>query len=405
MAECYNFVAVQSAGKIILPWIVCRLQLCFRMVCTVNVQISLNSYIISSLERTAYMVTLKEIAQECNVSATTVSNILNGKAKASEETKRLVLQKVKETGYRPNYIAQGLRTQKTRMIGIVAEDIAQFTTPAIIEGIMAHTEEKGYRTTVYNLRMYARWQDTWYEKDKQFHSIVDPVIQELLSVKVDGVIYVAGHARIIKCFPEDFAIPAVMAYAYSDSPEIPSIVVNEEASSLQLVKYLTSMGHERIGVICGRADNIHTQKRLLGYQKALYEGNILFNPELVRYGDWERNSGYREAAYLVKAGVTAIYTMADRMAGGVYDYLEEHGLKAGEDISVASFDNQDIAEYFRPALTTMDLPLEKIGQQASELLFEKLDSEKSEGKEEGRKLEIEVPCELVIRNSVKRLDR
>lgn len=349
------------------------------------------------------MVTLKEIARECNVSATTVSNILNGKARASEETKRLVLQKVKEKGYRPNYIAQGLRTQKTRMIGIVAEDIAQFTTPAIIEGIMARSEEKGYRTTVYNLRMYSRWQDTWYDKEQQFHSIVDPVIQELLSIKVDGVIYVAGHARIVECFPDDFAIPAVMTYAYSDSVRVPSIVIRDEESSYEMVKYLASMGHERIGVLGGRVNNIHTQKRLLGYQNALYDSHILFNPRLVRYGNWERDSGYREAEYLVKEGATAIYCMADRMAGGVYDYLEEHGLKAGEDISVAGFDNQDIAEYFRPSLTTMDLPLGKIGQRAAEILFDEMDAGKPEAKENGEKMEIEVPCELVVRNSVKRL--
>ena len=348
------------------------------------------------------MVTLKEIARECNVSATTVSNILNGKAKASEETKRMVLEKVKETGYRPNYIAQGLRTQKTRMIGILAEDIAQFSTPAIIEGIMACSEEKGYRTMVYNLRMYARWQDTWYDKDQQFHSIVDPALQELLSIQVDGVIYVAGHARIVKCFPENFPIPAVMAYAYSDSMQVPSVVVSEEKSSYDIVKYLVSMGHERIGVVGGRADNIHTQKRLLGYQNALYESRILFNPGLVRYGDWQRPSGYSQAGPLVEAGATAIYCMADRMAGGVYDYLEEHGLRAGEDISVAGFDNQDIAEFFRPSLTTMALPLGQIGRRSAEILFDRMDADKT-GAKGGEQACFEIPCEIVVRNSVKKL--
>lgn len=94
------------------------------------------------------MVTLKEIAQECNVSATTVSNILNGKPKVSEETRLKVLDVVKRRGYQPNYIAQGLRNQKTRTIGIIAEDIAQFSTPGMIESIMAFCEEKGYRTIV-----------------------------------------------------------------------------------------------------------------------------------------------------------------------------------------------------------------------------------------------------------------
>lgn len=75
------------------------------------------------------MVTIKDIAEKCNVSATTVSNILNGKAKAGKETRELVMQTVKEMGYQPNYIAQGLRNSRTRTIGIIAEDISQFTTP------------------------------------------------------------------------------------------------------------------------------------------------------------------------------------------------------------------------------------------------------------------------------------
>ena len=103
--------------------------------------------------RRTRMVTLKEIARECNVSPTTVSNILNGKPKVSEETKERVLETVNRLGYRPNYIAQGLRNQKTKMIGIIAEDIAQFTTPEIVEGIMSYCEEKGYRSIVKNLRL------------------------------------------------------------------------------------------------------------------------------------------------------------------------------------------------------------------------------------------------------------
>ena len=94
------------------------------------------------------MITIKEIARECNVSPTTVSNILNGKPKVSQETKERVLETVNRLGYRPNYIAQGLRNQKTKMIGIIAEDIAQFTTPEIVEGIMSYCEENGYRSIV-----------------------------------------------------------------------------------------------------------------------------------------------------------------------------------------------------------------------------------------------------------------
>ena len=132
------------------------------------------------------MVTIKDIAEECNVSITTVSNVLNGKAKVGEKTKQRILEVIEKRGYRPNTIAQGLRSQKTKNIAIIADDIAQFSTPEIIEGIMSYCEQRSYRTTVRNLRLYARWQDTWYNNDAAFHSILNPILDELNSHMVDG---------------------------------------------------------------------------------------------------------------------------------------------------------------------------------------------------------------------------
>lgn len=350
------------------------------------------------------MVTLKEIAQRCNVSATTVSNILNGKAKASEETKQMVMQVVKEMGYQPNYIAQGLRNSKTRTIGIIAEDIAQFTTPQMIESIMEYCESKGYRTVVQNLRLYARWSDKWYDRDKDYHSIMDPALQSLVSMKVDGIIYIAGHARVIQCFPEDFTTPAVMAYAYTGSAKVPSVVIDDEKSAYEMVKYLLEMGHRRIGVVGGRLDNIHTQKRILGYQKALFEAQILFDPDLIYYGNWDRGSGYLGAEAVIKENPTVIFAMSDQMAGGVYDYLVEKGMRVGQDISVAGFDDWDIAAYFQPTLTTTRLPLYEIGYQSAKMLIEKIENGKAEEeKGDGDVTEIRIPCEMVIRKSVNRV--
>lgn len=341
------------------------------------------------------MVTLKDIAKECGVSATTVSNILNGKPKVSEETRNRILEVVRRTGYQPNYIAQGLRRQKSQMIGIIAEDINQFSTPGIIESVMASFEKNGYRTIVQNLRLYARWREEWYCNEEAFHSVFDAALQETLSIKMDGLLYIAGHARIIRGFPEDFAIPTVMAYAYAEQKNIPSVVIDDEKGGYEITQYLIRMGHRSIGVIAGRADNIHTQKRLLGYQKALYEAQIPYNPELVYYGDWQREGGYQGTGPLLKAGVTALLCMSDRSAGGAYDYLEEHDLRAGQDISVVGYDNQDLAEYFRPGLTTMQLPLAEIGTKAAELLLDKIEYPEMEEKAVYR-----IPCKMILRNSV-----
>lgn len=347
------------------------------------------------------MVTIKEIARECNVSPTTVSNILNGRPNVGEETRKRVLEVVKKRGYQPNYIARGLRIQKTRMIGIIVEDLVQFSTAGVVDGIMENCEKLGYRTIVQNLRLYSRWHDSWFEDEKAYRSILDPALQEIRQIQADGVIYVAGHERNIRCFPEEFPIPAVMSYAYEKSGKIPSVVLDDERGGYEITKYLISMGHQKIGVIAGMEDNIHTQKRLLGYQRALYEEKLFFNPDMVCYGEWKREAGYQMAGKLLKAGVSAIFCMADQMAGGVYDYLEEHELRAGKDIAVAGFDNQNIAEYFRPPLTTMKLPLRELGHKAAEILLAKM-----EGKEEQEvQTEIKIPCRLIVRGSVMKLDR
>jgi LacI family transcriptional regulator len=346
------------------------------------------------------MITLKEVAERCNVSATTVSNVINGKAKTSEETKKRILQVVKETGYKPNIMAKGLRVKKTRTIAIVAEDIAQFTSPPIIESIMETCEKMNYRVIVHNLRLYDRWSDTWYGQEDEYHSVLDPVIKDIMSAQIDGIIYLAGHARIIKTFNSNFNLPVVMCYAYSESPNIPSVIIDDEKSSYEIVSYLISKGHERIGFIGGRMDNMHTAQRLLGYQKAIYEKGILFDPKLVYYGDWTRKAGYEGAKALLSQKVSAIFGISDHMTGGVYDYLEEKNLSVGKDISVAGFDNESIASFFRPQLTTTELPLREIGKKSAELLLNKLEYANGDLQNGDVPEIIKFPCKMIIRKSV-----
>ena len=146
----------------------------------------------------------------------------------------------------------------------------------------------------------------------------------LLSKQVDGIIYVTAHERVLKkCLPEHLPVPASMAYGYSKSAEYPSVAVDDKNGAYTLIRYLTERGHRSIGVITGKGESIHTHDRLLGYQKALYDQKIFFDPDIVVEGDWKRESGYQKTDYLLSKGVTAIFCMNDIMAGGVYDRLED----------------------------------------------------------------------------------
>ena len=346
------------------------------------------------------MITLKGIAQTCGVSISTVSNILNGKTNVSEQTKRKVLEVVKQTGYQPIYFAQGMRKQKTRIIGIIVEDLDVFSTTPIVEAIMADCDDRNYRTILVNLRLYDKWQDAWYNDEMKLHSVLQPSIKELLSIKVDAIIYVAGHCRVINCFADDFPIPAVVVYGISKSSKFPSVVIDDEKGGYDVAKYLIAMGHRKIGVIAGVADNLHTQKRILGYQRALFESGILYNPSLVRFGDWMSPSGYKEMEILSKEDITAVFCLNDIMAAGAYNYLYEHDIKVGQDLSLTGYDNKEISEYLRPRLTTNEIQLKTIGKTSASILIEMLEGESLK---DGYQDIIKIPCKLIIRESVKKL--
>lgn len=345
------------------------------------------------------MTTIKDIAKKCNVSIATVSNILNGKPNASEETKERVMKAIEELNYTPNYVAKNLKMKETRTIGVLVEDISVFCSPEIIDGITQCCEEENYHVLLTNLRLYKKYQDTYYA-NSNFFSIVNKEIKELLSKQVDGIIYVTAHERVLRCLPEDLAVPAVMAYGYTQSERFPSVVVDDKSGAYMIVDYILKQGRKEIGVIAGKESSIHTHARMLGYQKALFDHSICFNPDYVVNGDWTRKSGYEIAGQLLDEGVDAIFCMNDLMAGGVYDLMEERGLQVGRDVAVSGYDNREVSSYYKPELTTMELPLCDIGHSACRKVIEMISNKDKDKMWPDGKIIIEEQCRLMIRKSI-----
>ena len=341
------------------------------------------------------MITLKEIAEKCSVSITTVSNILNGKSNVSEKTKQRVLEVVKETGYRPNYMARGLRASKTNSIGIIIDDLTEFSSTGIIDGIMSYFDEHKYKAILENLRFYSKWGTKWYH-NKGYEESVQQAIDEFVSIKVDGIIYVAGHARCISCIPENSTTPLVISYAFTEQPGISSVEFDDIKAACDMTTNLIKKGHSKIAVIAGSETNIHTQRRLEGYKKALSENGIN-DCNLLKYANWDRQSGYEAAKELLaKSDCTAIFCFNDLMAAGVYDYLNEKGLIPGKDISVAGFDNRTMSQFLKPALTTVEIPLVEIGRKSAELILKQIASP-----DDFETQQSFVECKIIERDSVK----
>lgn len=343
-------------------------------------------------------VTIKDIAAICGVSISTVSNVLNGKkSKVSQELSQKIHQVVEETGYRPNYLAKNLRAQSTRTIGVIAEDLVTFSTSPMIEGLMQYCEEKGYDVVVENMRLFGRWDDKWMHDDALFQSALTPVVNKMEALKVDGIIYISAYEHIVKFNYDSDEIPLVFVYGTNDDGKTPCFRLDDESGGYEAYKYLLQNGHQKIGIISGEAENPHTVNRLRGIQKAMFEEGLLFNPYLVEYRTWNKQGGYQGAAKMFKQDVTAIFCLSDAIAAGVYEYMYKHDLKPGEDCSIVGYDNRDISEMLYPTLSTIELPLEKMGYEAVMRLIRMIEKEDIEGEDN----DIRIAGDIIKRKSVK----
>lgn len=343
------------------------------------------------------MASIKEVAKECGVSIATVSNIMNGKGRVSEETRNKILETARRMNYVPNMMAKNLKQRKTKVIGIITEDITVFNCADIIDGINESLEEKGYSFLLGNLRLYKKYNNEFYHNENYIRQVEDE-FRIMESSQVAGIIYICAHCREIKFIPKAETIPVVLAYGFSKDQRYPSFLFNDEQAAYDAVMELIRHGNKKIGVITGEKFSLHTIQRIRGYERALFDGGILCNPNLIYDGDWSRQKGYEGAKQLTRQGVTAIFAMNDEMAGGVYDYAHENHLTIGKDLSLIGFDNREISTAFMPPLTTMAIPLAKIGRQAADTII---------GMLEENELPMQhmnyIECETIKRDSVSEL--
>lgn len=345
------------------------------------------------------MITVKEIARMCDVSPSTVSNILNGKSNMTVETREKVLKCVEETGYRPNFFAQGMRRQNSRVICIIAEELLQFSTPPIVEAIMATAEARGYRSIIINMSMYEKWKKTgvMLGEETLLRENISPALMEAQAMRADGVIYVAAHGHVVDRIPDDFGIPIVFGYAHVLSKKYKSVLLDDCGAGDMVVKHLIDSGHDKIGVVAGLEDNLHTIERLKGYKNALKKAGLKYDESCVEYAEWERVSGKEASLKLIDKGIRTLWCMNDLMAAGAYDAALERKLEVGKDISIFGFDNREISEYMYPQLSTCELPLEEIGRECANLMIREIEDEEFRNRPATVQT---VPCKLVLRDSI-----
>lgn len=318
------------------------------------------------------MVTLHDIARTTGVSIGTVSNVLNNTGRVGPDTRKRVLDAVAALNYVPNKMAKSLKTSQSNTLGVIVEDITSFDTPTIVDGINEYCENHGYSITLYNLRIDNKVHDHFYLLE-QYNDILTKNILALSSSCVDGLIYVGVYKRNTELLPliQDLHLPVVYVYCYN-SKEVPYVDYNDYQGAQAGTQYLIEKNHSKIGLICGPVNTVITNNQIAGYKEALEKNGLPFRDTYIRFGNLEAESGAYHAKKLLSLPEppTAIFTMNDIMAYGVYQYASETGLRIPEDLSVIGFGNLPFSGYAIPPLTSVSLPLHQIGYTAAQALLD-----------------------------------
>ena len=308
-------------------------------------------------------ITIKDVAQEANVSITAVSFVLNGKANnVSKETAERILSVCKKYNFKPNYIASSLKSKNNKTVGCIVPDLENNYYSRLIVRLEEYLKDEGYTVLITN---------TGYDIDKCFSSI-----DEMLSRKVGFLVIIPPSSFFYK--NSDFAkttlnleIPYVILDRKIGEDKNKAVVTDDVRGGYLATQYLINKGHKRIAAITGPNETSSSLSRLEGYKKALENAGISYDSSLVFEGDYRFESGEKWAKKIFedKLDVDAIFAFNDLMAYGVYRASNEHGIKIGKDLSLVGYDDNRFSSLISPGLTTIRQDIDTLCKSVTELLF------------------------------------
>ena len=344
-------------------------------------------------------ITIKDIAREAGVSTATVSYVINGTRNVLPEKRKRVLDVITRTNYQPNQVAKSLRIKKTNIIGVLVEDILSFPAARIINGISEYFEKTNYNILLNDLRMMDSLLNKYSQVDKQKEKINQALSFLTFGAKVDAVIYVGMFDRDISGIINNVNKPLVIAYSTTSDDYAYSVTYENEEAAAAITEHVVASGHKQIAIITGLAKTAPADLRLKGIFRVLSEAKITPDNAMIKYGDWERSTGYKCMTELLEQAEkrpTAVIAMNDLMAVGAMDAIRDANLRVPEDISVVGFDNREISEVVYPKLTTVEIDLKTIGFTAAQVITKSL----SGTNEPESKKPILIPSKVVCRDSL-----
>lgn len=321
-------------------------------------------------------VTIADVAKLAGVSISSVSNVLNDRTnKMRQSTSERIQKAINDLGYTPNLAARQLKTGHSPFIGLVVPSVANPFYGNFARLVEESALKNGYQVLLGNSGREP-------EREKRY-------AEQLLAAGVEGIIFGTSLSEFSHL--KDLMHQGLHVVAFDRPPLgdddiiIDSVCVDNLQTMRLLVRHLTALNHKRIGFVSGPFQTRSRKVRLQGYKSCLEESGLKFDQGLVwegpakTFGDIAAIELGRQGAHYLLSKTeppTAIITVNDMYAFGVYSGARDLGVSIPEDVSVVGVDNLSITEVVEPPLTTVEQPLEEMAHVAVNYLIDRLQGEK-----------------------------
>ena len=300
------------------------------------------------------MATIYEVSELAGVSLATVSRVINKSDKVRAQTRQKVEAAMKELGFRPNSFAQSLASNRSNSVGILVPELHGPFFGAMLASIELELRNQGKHVIIT-----AGHSDAEREKEG---------IEFLASRRCDALILFVfaipnEHIMILR----ESSIPVVVIGRLIPGMEDDCVSLDNEIGGYIATKSLIESGHRQLACITGPLWKNDGQQRLAGFKRALAEFGLTFDPRLMAEGDYEESSGRKGMQQLLQSGTdfTGLVCANDVMAAGAIEVARGNGMKIPDDLSVVGFDNVFFTRYMHPQLSTIDYPVDTMGQMAA----------------------------------------
>jgi LacI family transcriptional regulator len=334
-------------------------------------------------------ITIKFIAEQANVSFSTVAKALHDDPVINEKTREKIKEIAQKFHYRPNILAKGLRNRKTKIIGMILNDLQSPFYSEIYKAIGDVLNERGYTMLL---------SDSSYSEALEMKNI-----STMISQGAEGIIIspVSKDSDSIRVLLEDH-IKTVFIDNHPSNPNNNCVYVDHDEAARLATEYLIQAGHRDILLLNGPAKLPSSQDFENGYIKTLVKHGIRVREEMIKHNfiSIGKTCAQLDAIFAGNDCVgsddfSAILSLSDIIAIGVYESALQHGFDIPGKYSVIGYDNILATKYLNPPLTTVQQPKEQTGLLSINLLLDEIENECNEHRQ------IILSPELIIRSSVK----